>query len=869
MSWIEPFFVRPEVAQTEGDTEEFQILDIVCLTDNELNALTQRQHIYWKKEAIRKDPRVDPGGRAHVFIFGTNAQGASVSARVEGLWPFFDICVPRSKKFEICYDCEDEPLAVAALTNALMRKKNQSSNSFQMRVTVRDAYHMMGYRFGFDGKPISYKWVRLHCETWEGYKEMIRVASADWFARHVVCPRDSTGHVRPFTIASDKLPLVNQFSVISGVCPSKWARFPRNVVASDSYITTSALAIQCEISDVEPLNERDDLAPKVCVSFDIECIPGGNAFPKSHKPADVVAQISVSICLINSPGVVRCGVLCLHDTAPVEGVVIASFPDECALLQGFRDLIQHPRVCPDWLMGYNIFNFDWKYLADRALRVIAFSQVTEDEAVASWRSGMPARRAYHSVKYKYENRLKVLKDLKTNMSWQEKNTFAAMATTAMRQWKDFAGVDTFGFPSMPHELRAITDYDDEESVRQAHRYFSSIPGGAGLTFHWCSRITKWKTNLTLVVLESAAMGSNELWRFDTPGRCSFDLWLYIKNTFKLSDTSLKAVCKLYLKDSNKVDLPYEEMFRLWRLHTPEARSTIARYCAMDANLPIYLCETLSIFISLTEMSKKVYTSMPALVTRGQTVKVYSQIAMYSREKYALNSLKLDAPDTFKGATVLDPIPGYHEQPTATLDFASLYPSIMQAHNLCFTTYIERRFHKKARMLAKQGKMAIEEHEVVDEETGKSETHIFVRRQTHRGLLPEMLAFLFASRKAVKREMKKAPKDSLLRKIKDGEQLALKISMNSIYGVTGAKTGKLGFYPYFFRDYDGRPRNDRQVRRLPPQGVQRHCNIRGQCFWTNAASAQTRRQHLCGKNARPHIGLGYANLHVDRKRMDKD
>lgn len=35
---------------------------------------------------------------------------------------------------------------------------------------------------------------------------------------------------------------------------------------------------------------------------------------------------------------------------------------------------------------------------------------------------------------------------------------------------------------------------------------------------------------------------------------------------------------------------------------------------------------------------------------------------------------------YEGATVLDPIAGYYDQPIATLDFASLYPSIMvRAH----------------------------------------------------------------------------------------------------------------------------------------------------------------------------------------------
>lgn len=44
-------------------------------------------------------------------------------------------------------------------------------------------------------------------------------------------------------------------------------------------------------------------------------------------------------------------------------------------------------------------------------------------------------------------------------------------------------------------------------------------------------------------------------------------------------------------------------------------------------------------------------------------------------------------DKFEGAIVIEPKKGFYERPIATLDFASLYPSIMMAHNLCYTTYV--------------------------------------------------------------------------------------------------------------------------------------------------------------------------------------
>ena len=45
-------------------------------------------------------------------------------------------------------------------------------------------------------------------------------------------------------------------------------------------------------------------------------------------------------------------------------------------------------------------------------------------------------------------------------------------------------------------------------------------------------------------------------------------------------------------------------------------------------------------------------------------------------------------EQYEGATVIDPKTGYYDIPIATLDFSSLYPSIMMAHNLCYTTLLK-------------------------------------------------------------------------------------------------------------------------------------------------------------------------------------
>jgi len=131
-------------------------------------------------------------------------------------------------------------------------------------------------------------------------------------------------------------------------------------------------------------------------------------------------------------------------------------------------------------------------------------------------------------------------------------------------------------------------------------------------------------------------------------------------------------------------------------------------------------------------------------------------------------------DKYEGATVIEPVKGFYRDPVATLDFASLYPSIMMAHNLCYSTLVRRCDIDKLK----------------PEQYGRSPTgDVFVKAETHKGLLPQILEELLTTRKQAKKLMK-GEKDPLKYAVYDGRQLALKVSANSVYGFTGAQVGQL-------------------------------------------------------------------------------
>src|SRR5581483_6757404 len=67
--------------------------------------------------------------------------------------------------------------------------------------------------------------------------------------------------------------------------------------------------------------------------------------------------------------------------------------------------------------------------------------------------------------------------------------------------------------------------------------------------------------------------------------------------------------------------------------------------------------------------------------------------------------------------------------------------------------------------------------------------MFVTTKQRKGLLAQILEELLAARKQAKRELA-AETDPFKKAVLNGRQLALKISANSVYGLTGATVGKL-------------------------------------------------------------------------------
>ena len=279
--------------------------------------------------------------------------------------------------------------------------------------------------------------------------------------------------------------------------------------------------------------------------------------------------------------------------------------------------------------------------------------------------------------------------------------------------------------------------------------------------------------LVTKVLASSALGSNTLKMVPMIGRYVFDMFQDVKREHKLESYSLNAVSAHFLKDQ-KIDMPVKEMFIRFREGDPKKLGEVAEYCLKDTELPHRIAEKTCLIQNLIEMAKATWVPLAYLSERGQQIKVFSQVCRKARElKFMVPTIKVDknAASEYQGATVLDAQTGAYYTPITALDFASLYPSIMRAHNLCFSTLVmDQRFKNVPGV----------EYETFG-------PHTFA--QGVPSLLPVILNELAAFRKKAKKDMAKAV-GTPMEAVYNGKQLAYKISMNSVYGFTGASKGML-------------------------------------------------------------------------------
>ena len=258
------------------------------------------------------------------------------------------------------------------------------------------------------------------------------------------------------------------------------------------------------------------------------------------------------------------------------------------------------------------------------------------------------------------------------------------------------------------------------------------------------------------------------------GRISVDLYSVVKREHKLSKYDLSTVGKEFV-GKTKHDIKPKHINKAFRKKDIPLTTKVAKYCIQDSELVIDIFDKLTLWITLVEMSNIMGVNIEDLYTKGQQVRCFSQLYdLAHKRNYVLTTNK--GGNDYKGGFVFEPVSGLYKD-IICLDFASLYPSITEAYNICYTTY-----------LGNEPPEDVDYWEIEDE---NKEKHYFVKKDVKEGLVPWLCHYLVNERKRV-RNMIKDEKDPIIANILDKRQLVLKVAANSIYGFLGVREGKLPF-----------------------------------------------------------------------------
>ncbi len=244
---------------------------------------------------------------------------------------------------------------------------------------------------------------------------------------------------------------------------------------------------------------------------------------------------------------------------------------------------------------------------------------------------------------------------------------------------------------------------------------------------------------------------DRLWK--VTGRVVADAWWSARRELRPKQESLQYVARTYLNDS-KLDVDRRNITEEW-LRDPQR---VMEYCEHDADLALRILAKVRALEKATDLAT--VARMPLEEGLNGRTSQFIDAILIPRADARGVGVPPNHPRTgdsaIEGGYVHAIRPGLYSW-VVVLDFKAMYPSIIVARNLCFTT------------LSPDGTVRA---------PGGAR---FLAPEVRRGIIPEILTELLADRDRFRRESRAAATPEL-REYYDGLQNAVKVLMNSFYGV---------------------------------------------------------------------------------------
>ena len=241
----------------------------------------------------------------------------------------------------------------------------------------------------------------------------------------------------------------------------------------------------------------------------------------------------------------------------------------------------------------------------------------------------------------------------------------------------------------------------------------------------------------------------QFWRLH--GRVIEDAWWAVKKELRLKQETLQAVA-MHLFGEGKMDVDRTNIDEEWE----KDRNKVIEYCKKDAELALRILLKIGIIDKYLDLATVTKFPLDDVIHSGTSTWVDSLLIREADRRGVGVPLQGHERKTRKieGGYVHSIEPGLYHW-VCVLDFKSMYPSIIIKYNICFTT------------LSKEGE--------IESPIGVR----FLSRERKEGIIPKILAELMKKRDELKKRMKEEPER---RDYYDGLQSAVKILMNTFYGV---------------------------------------------------------------------------------------
>lgn len=146
-----------------------------------------------------------------------------------------------------------------------------------------------------------------------------------------------------------------------------------------------------------------------------------------------------------------------------------------------------------------------------------------------------------------------------------------------------------------------------------------------------SRLVSVPTVQKKETFSSSAYGDSDFVRFYIPGRLNYDLLIHYKRGMKKYPSyKLDYIAHEILKEG-KHEVTPKDIFQFYESGDPDKIKVIGAYCICDTELLQRLVDKQLVLITIIQLANVTFVPIGFLTTRGQTIKVFSQLLRKARQ----------------------------------------------------------------------------------------------------------------------------------------------------------------------------------------------------------------------------------------------